>query len=353
MKTPGNPWRFRPAIPFLCVVRIQDEHWQSLMRSLGPEGFEDAAMELFRWQSRANPIYARFCELLHRGADRVSIMEDIPFLPVSFFKTHTLLSGEWESERVFTSSATTGVVPSRHEVQSFAWYLETAESCFAAQYGSPGEWAWLALLPGYLEREGSSLVAMADHFIHLSKYPESGFYLDDLEGLKRQADLLISKRVPVIVLGVTHALLQFADRFPSDWGDRVMVMETGGMKGHGPERVRGEVHRLLREKLGLPVIHSEYGMTELFSQAYSTVEGRFMAGPFMRVTVRDINDPFSFPGFGRSGALCIIDLANYATQAFLATQDVGRVYPDGSFEVLGRLDGSDIRGCNLMVGDLD
>ena len=310
-------------------------------------------MALFRWQYRANPLYGRFCDLLHRGEGRVMGMEDIPFLPVSFFKTHILHSGEWNPERVFTSSATTGVVPSRHDVRSYAWYLETAEACFSARYGSPADRAWLALLPGYLEREGSSLVGMVDHFIRHSSYRESGFFLDDLAGLKRQADLLISRKAPVIVLGVTHALLKFAERFPSDWGDRVIVMETGGMKGHGPEMVRGEVHRLLRERLGTPVIHSEYGMTELFSQAYSTGDGRFIPGPSMWVTVRDINDPFAFPGYGRSGVLCIIDLANYATQAFLATQDIGRVYPDGSFEVLGRLDGSDIRGCNLMVGDLD
>lgn len=334
-------------------MEVRDAHWQELVRRMRPEEFRDAAMDLFRWQYHANPLYGRFCDLLRRCPDRVGKVDEIPFLPVSFFKSHTLRSGNWTAEQVFTSSTTTGLVPSRHEVRYLAWYLETAEACFSERYCSPFEIAWLALLPGYLEREGSSLVCMADHFIRHSAYPESGFFLDDLSGLKERADALAVSGVPVIVLGVTHALLQFSLRFPSSWGDRVMVMETGGMKGHGPELVRSEVHRMLQEGLGIGNVHSEYGMTELFSQAYSTGGGRFLPGPSMQVTVRDINDPFAFPGYGRTGVLCIIDLANYATQAFLATQDLGRVHPDGSFEVLGRLDGSDLRGCNLLVGSLD
>jgi hypothetical protein len=329
-----------------------DKYWQSKIRALRPGAFEQIAMELFHWQFDNNQLYRAFCELIHHTPAEVSAWHHIPYLPISFFKTHRIQSGDWEPAMTFTSSRTSGTNQSQHSVRSYSWYLESATTSFAAQYGTPAQYAWMALLPGYLERTGSSLIDMAAHFIRRSRHPESGFFLDDFGKLKAQIDRLHFDHKKVVLLGVTHALLQFAKQFPSSWNQDIIVMETGGMKGHGPELVRYEVHQQLQKSLGVDHIHSEYGMTELFSQAYAPKDGLFHPGPAMRVTTREINDPYTFPGYGKTGLLCICDLANYATQAFIATQDLGRVYPDGRFEMLGRLDGSDIRGCNLLVGDV-
>ncbi len=329
-----------------------DKYWQSKFRDVRPAAFDEIALELFQWQYANNSLYRDFCQLIHQTPGEVVSWNLIPYLPISFFKSHLVQSGEWDPVMTFTSSGTTGLNQSRHNVRSVSWYLESATTAFAAQYGAPTQYAWMALLPGYLERTGSSLIDMAGHFIHKSVHRESGFFLDDFEKLKAQIDNLNAKQVKVILLGVTHALLQFSKRFPSAWNNQTIVMETGGMKGHGPELIRQEVHRQLHENLGVKHIHSEYGMTELFSQAYSPRDGLFHPGPAMRITTREINDPFKFPGYGKTGLLCICDLANYATQAFIATQDLGRVFADGRFEMLGRLDGSDIRGCNLLVGDV-
>lgn len=335
----------------ICRVIPDDAHWQERIRHAGPDTFDAVAMALYRWQYAANPVYREFCDLVHKAPARVHLVEDIPFLPVTLFRDLDIRSGTWAPETVFLSSGTTGSRPSRHAVRSLAWYHEVAETAFRAALGPPSRYAWLGLLPGYLERPSSSLVDMTTHFIRLSPYRESGFFLDESAQLAALILDLVRRQVPVILLGVTHALLQFAREHPARWGSGVMVMETGGMKGHGPELVRAEVHECLKTSLGVDCVHAEYGMTELFSQAYSHEEGKFRPGPAMRVTVRDIHDPFRFPGYGRPGLLCVMDLANYATQAFLATQDLGIVYPDGQFEVIGRQDGSEARGCNLMVLD--
>ncbi len=318
---------------------------------MAPEDMEVVALELFACQAEHSPVYARFCQLIRRHPRDVDQVDAIPFLPVSFFKTHELTCGEWTPQVEFTSSGSTGTQTSRHRVKDLTWYENIARQGITSAYGPPNEWCWLALLPGYLDREGSSLITMAELFIRESNYPESGFYLRDQDRLIETITRLRSRNIPVMLLGVTFALLQLAER-KLDWPSGVRVLETGGMKGMGPELIRSELHQRLKEGLGVPSVYSEYGMTELFSQAYTNDQVRFVPAPTLFVTTRDIHDPFSFPGYGKTGRLCMIDLANYATQAFIQTDDLGRVYPDGQFDVLGRMDGSDIRGCNLLISEV-
>jgi hypothetical protein len=309
-------------------------------------------MQLYHYQFAHNALYGDFCRITKRTPEQVHSLEQLPYLPVSLFKTHDIRTGYWAAETTFTSSGTTGSLPSRHQVRSLDWYIEVCERCFRGIYGDPRGYAWLGLLPGYLERSGSSLITMMDHFIRRSEHSESGFFLHDHQALQHQLQRLVAASVPVILLGVTHALLDFAEAYPGAWGEDLIVVETGGMKGRRPELIRDEVHQRLCQQLGLPLVHAEYGMTELFSQAWSKGKGLFLPGPTMHVTVRDIHDPFFFPGYGRTGVLCVIDLANVDTVAYVATEDLGRVYPDGSFEVLGRMDGSDLRGCNLLISEI-
>lgn len=328
-------------------------YWQTTVAGVTPDSFDHLALQLFREQHDHNPVYGEFCRILRRTPDQVRRVEDIPFLPITLFRNRDLRTGSWPEETVFTSSGTTGTRTARHRVADLGFYLSNTVRGFHAIYGDPESFAWLCLLPGYLERSGSSLVAMAGHFIARSRYPESGFFLHDHESLHHRITALSRRDVPVVLLGVTHALLRFAEACPGALDPGLIVMETGGMKGQGPELIREEVHQRLRAAWDLRTIHSEYGMTELFSQGYAAQgDGRFRPAPTLRATVRDIHDPFHFPGFGRTGLLCITDLANCATQAFIATQDLGRIWPDGSFEVLGRQDGSDVRGCNLLVQEL-
>ena len=248
----------------------------------------------------------------------------------------------------FSSSATSGQGTSKHFVQDISLYQKSFRKGFALQYGEVKQWAILALLPSYLEREGSSLVYMMDDLIGQSNHPASGFYLNDFQALKQQLGELEKAKQPTLLLGVSFALLDFAEQFPMRV-EHTIVMETGGMKGRRKELVREELHACLQKGFGVETIHSEYGMTELLSQAYSKGNGVFNCPPWMKVSARDINDPLSPAAAGKIGRLNIIDLANQESCAFIATDDLGRVYPDGSFEVLGRLDASDIRGCNLMV----
>ncbi|MEZ5029910.1 MAG: acyl transferase [Saprospiraceae bacterium] len=328
-----------------------DQYWQDRIRRECERDAEQLAMDLFAWQAKENGLYREFCRLVHRRPDHIRDRNEIPFLPISFFKSHVLTSGSWTPTLFFRSSGTTGMVSSRHGVRDLDWYLEVARRGFSEQFGDPSEWCWLALLPGYLEREGSSLITMVDAFIRGSRHAESGFFLRNVEDLLLTVEKVARREIPVMVIGVTFALLQLAEHHLT-WGPGVRVMETGGMKGMGPELIRTELHDRLIRGLGVPSITSEYGMTELFSQAYLREDGRFVPASTLWVTTRDIHDPFAFPGYGRTGRLCMIDLANYATQAFIQTDDLGRVFEDGSFEVLGRMDGSDIRGCNLLVSEL-
>ena len=316
-----------------------------LLADLNEQRFETVASEVFRYQAAHNPLYAKFLKLLNR---QPSTLNRIPFLPIQFFKTQAIKTGDWEPETVFTSSSTTGQTPSRHLVRDVDFYLKNARRGFAQFYGEPSEWCVLALLPSYLEREGSSLVAMADYFIRTSQYPESGFFLHDFEKLRDVLVFCKSKGYKTILLGVSFALLEFAEQHPMDLSG-LTVMETGGMKGRRRELTRPELHQTLRTAFNLEKVHSEYGMTELFSQAYTRGGSLFAPASTMRVLTTEINDPFCPAAPGRTGVLNIIDLANLDTCSFIQTEDVGRVYADGRFEVLGRLDVAEMRGCNLMV----
>jgi hypothetical protein len=309
--------------------------------------FEKKALELFQIQAQENPIYSAYLQGLRIRPPQVGHLKDIPFMPIRFFKEHTVKTGNWQHQSIFTSSGTTGSEVSNHYVHDVNAYLKRCEFCFEHFYGPVEDWTILALLPSYLEREGSSLVAMARHFIDKSKAPESGFFLHNLDALSQTLKEL-KQREEVLLIGVTFALLDFAAQFPGNY-PKLTVMETGGMKGRRKEMTRQEVHRLLQEGLDVPQIHSEYGMTELLSQAYSKGSGQFYCPPGMQVFLRDMNDPFEMHPARNYGVLCVIDFANEKTCAFIETQDLGSLHPDGSFSVLGRMDNAEIRGCNLMI----
>jgi hypothetical protein len=311
------------------------------------ESFGKIALNLFRYQAEANPVYAQYLTYLGVQAHEVANMQDIPFLPISFFKTHSIKSGDWNPEVVFTSSGTTGSEVSRHQVPSLAFYLRHSQRIFEEQFGKLNEFHVLCLLPSYLERTGSSLVAMASHFIKESNSEHSGFYLRDHDRLVRQLEQLKGDR-KVLLLGVSFALLDLAEDFNVDLS-HCMVMETGGMKGRRQEITREELHGILQKNLKIGGVYSEYGMTELLSQAYSTGNGLFKCPSSMRIILKELNDPFE-PEIGSSGAINVVDLANFHSCGFIETQDLGRVDHDGHFEVLGRIDNADIRGCNLLVG---
>lgn len=314
-----------------------------MLANLTEASFEPFAKAVFAYQSANNPLYSSYLELLGPKANL-----PYPFLPISFFKTHSVKTGAWEAETEFTSSGTSGQTPSRHLVRHLDFYLQNSRRGFAQYYGDPSEWAILALLPSYLERGGSSLVAMADFFIQGSRHPESGFFLNDFEQLKTALNVCKSKDRKTLLLGVSFALLDFAAQCPMDL-QGVTVMETGGMKGRRKELTRLELHNTLKAAFNLDTVHSEYGMTELFSQAYAQGGSLFRPSHSMRVVATELNDPFCLLPSGRTGVLNIIDLANFDTGSFIQTEDLGRVFPDGSFEVLGRADAAEIRGCNLMV----
>jgi hypothetical protein len=316
-----------------------------MLADLDGDRFEAAAMAVFHYQAAHNPLYARYLKLLNRP---LSTFHLPPFLPIQFFKTREIKSGDWVPQTTFNSSGTTGQTPSRHPVRDLDFYLENARRGFTNFYGDLSEWRILALLPSYLEREGSSLVAMADFFIKNSKHAESGFFLNNFEKLRDTLVFCKSNNYKTLLLGVSFALLDFAERFPMDLSG-ITVMETGGMKGRRRELTRAELHDTLRTAFCLPEIHSEYGMTELFSQAYAQGGSLFAPAPTMRVLTTEINDPFCPAAPSRTGVLNIIDLANFDTCSFIQTEDVGKVYADGRFEVLGRLDVAEMRGCNLMV----
>lgn len=316
------------------------------IKNVRADSFDKVAEMVFRYQVAHNPLYARYLDLLgypHRSSFIVH-----PSLPISFFKSHDVRTGVWVGEATFTSSSTTGQTPSQHPVRDAGFYLENARRGFAEFYSDPSEWCVLALLPSYLERQGSSLVAMADDFIRQSKYPDSGFFLNDFERLREVLLRCKVMEINTLLLGVSFALLDFAEQCPMDLSG-ITVMETGGMKGRRREITRTELHQSLSEAFQIDRVHSEYGMTELLSQAYATGGPRFTPAPTMRVVATEINDPFCIVAPGRTGVLNIIDLANLDSCSFIATEDVGKVYQDGQFEVLGRLDAAELRGCNLMV----
>lgn len=319
------------------------------IRTVSAQDFEALALEVFRHQVRYNSLYQQYLQLLHIEFEKVQKLSQIPFLPIQFFKSHTIQTGDWVPELFFSSSGTSeAATTSRHPVRSKDWYLEMTERIFRFFYGALDDFCILALLPAYLERQGSSLVLMAQRFIERSQHPRSGFFLYNYAELMEVIRECRSEQTPFLLLGVSFALWELSEQFPEDLSGGI-IMETGGMKGRRREVTREELHAILTKAFKVEQIHSEYGMTELFSQAYSKGEGLFHPAPTMRIMTREITDPLCPQKTGKTGAINIIDLANVDTISFIATDDIGRVYEDGSFEILGRMDSSDIRGCNLLL----
>jgi hypothetical protein len=312
-----------------------------------PDNFNSKALEVFRYQFAENTLYRKFAERFCANPETTRELKQIPFLPVSFFKTDAVSTGEFIPEMIFESSRTTGQIPARHLVKQLALYRESFVKGFEFFYGDPRNYCFLALLPSYLERSGSSLVFMVNELMRLSDHAESAFYLYDLEKLHQVLAKLEKNKQQTLLIGVSFALLDFAEKYSIQLSHAI-VMETGGMKGRREEITRIELHEKLKKKLGVSRIHSEYGMTELLSQAYSAGDGIYKPVPWMKVLVRDEDDPLNLHESGE-GLLNIIDLANRDSCAFIATDDVVKLYADGSFEVLGRMDNSDIRGCSLLV----
>ena len=310
--------------------------------------FEAVALDVFRFQYENNTIYRSFCDHLKKNPKHVSDHLEIPFLPISFFKTHRIVSTQRKAETVFTSSGTTQNTTSKHFVPDVGLYEESFLKAFESFYGKPEELCILALLPSYLERDGSSLIYMVNSLIDRSAHPSSGFYLHNLGELHQKLIALEQKGSKTMLIGVSFALLDLVEQFPSTLKN-TMVMETGGMKGRRKELIREELHQILKKGLGIDHIHSEYGMTELLSQGYSKGNGVFDTPPWMKIITRDTEDPLSIQPNGKTGGINVIDLANLYSCSFIATQDLGKVHSNGTFEVLGRFDDSDIRGCNLMV----
>jgi len=313
---------------------------------LNDHAFNEIALRLFRFQATNNQVYSKYLTYIGVAPDQVTAVGQIPFLPITLFKSHQVMTGEWNPEVTFISSGTGGQSVSRHHVKSKEFYLSHAQQIFEDTYGPLTQFHVLCLLPSYLERTGSSLVAMANHFIAESQSMKSGFFLNDLDRLAGVLEGPADDR-QVLLLGVTFALLDLAEQYELDLS-RCVVMETGGMKGRRPEVTRQELHEILGKNLNAGQIHSEYGMTELLSQAYSPGGGLFRCPSSMRVILKEVNDPFS-PEIRTSGIINIVDLANVHSCAFIETQDLGRIDHRGHFEVLGRMDASDARGCNLLV----
>jgi phenylacetate-coenzyme A ligase PaaK-like adenylate-forming protein len=306
------------------------------------------ALKVFRFQYEKNLVYREFCDFLKTDVQKVKTIQQIPFLPIQFFKSHEVVSNSNPIQTIFTSSGTTGMVTSKHLVTDVSIYEESYRKAFSQFYGNIEDYVVLALLPSYLEREGSSLIHMVDDLIQLSKHPESGFYLHNYDELIEKIIQLDQSGQNVILIGVTYALLDLIEK-QSFQLENTIIMETGGMKGKRKEMIREELHQELCNGFGVKSIHSEYGMTELLSQAYSLGDGIFECPSWMQISIRDTEDALSYIREGKTGGINVIDLANINSCSFIATQDLGKKYSNGSFEVVGRFDHSDIRGCNLMV----
>lgn len=310
--------------------------------------FEKITLKVFRFQYDNNIVYRDFCTLLKKDKSNVKRIEDIPFLPIQFFKSHTILSSTNPIQTTFTSSGTTGMNTSRHHVTDLEFYEESYRLAFRQFYGNIEDYVVLALLPSYLEREGSSLIHMVDDLIQLTNNPESGFYLNNYDELIEKLVKLDNEGQNIILIGVTYALLDLVEKHSFHLKNTI-IMETGGMKGRRKEIIREELHDMLCKGFGVTEIHSEYGMTELLSQAYSLGNGVFECPSWMQILVRDPEDALAYVKEGKTGGINVIDLANINSCSFIATQDLGKIVGNNSFEVLGRFDNSDIRGCNLMV----
>jgi len=312
--------------------------------------FEKTALAIFKHQVSNNLVYKEYINYLGTDTSKITSINQIPFLPIEFFKSHKVTSSKKQTQAIFTSSGTTGNLTSRHYVPDLNIYEASFTKGFEQYYGAVSDYCILALLPSYLEREGSSLIYMMEKLIKDSKHTKSGFYLHNHEELIAAIADLKKQNQKILLLGVSFALLDLAEQHQLDL-DGVIVMETGGMKGRRKEITREELHAFLTKRLGVEKIHSEYGMTELLSQAYSKGDSLFFTPSWMKIMIRDTYDPFSYEKQGRSGGVNVIDLANIHSCSFIQTQDLGRIHADGSFEILGRFDHSDIRGCNLLVNE--
>ncbi len=323
-----------------------DQQTEKIFTIGSEQEFNDLSLQIFRHQYLNNQVYRQYVNNLRVAPESVRHYSGVPFLPIEFFKSHQIIAGrDTKPEQVFVSSGTTNQSTSMHYIADIGLYEKSFLRGFEHFYGPPEQYIILALLPSYLERGNSSLIYMAEKLINKTGHPESGFYLkhnDDLLSILKNHDR------KVILLGVTFALLDLAEEASVRQPD-LIILETGGMKGRRKELVREEVHQILSNAFQVAVVHSEYGMTELLSQAYSKGNGVFHTPPWLKVMVRDVIDPLSMAGHEKTGGLNIIDLANVHSCSFIATQDLGKTHSDGSFEVLGRFDSSDIRGCNLMV----
>jgi hypothetical protein len=333
---------------------VKNMDFENSVFAAPPANFNELAIALFNYQHQKNIIYRKFCDSLHIDAAKIDSIKKIPFLPISFFKTHEIKTGEFETDTIFESSGTTQAVASKHFVKDIDLYRKSFTTCFKKFYGAPQNKCILGLLPSYLERKNSSLVLMVDELIKVSDNPLSGFYLHDHE--KLHSTILHNEllKLPTILIGVTYALLDFAVAYPMQLRHTI-VMETGGMKGRREEMTRQEIHAVLQKQLDISLVHSEYGMTELLSQAYSKGDGIFHCPGWMKILLRDEDDPFHIITAAdaenklQTGLINVIDLANIYSCSFIATDDIGRLHANESFEVLGRADGSDVRGCGLMV----
>jgi hypothetical protein len=323
------------------------KYFTDLLPSINAQNFEDIALELFNFQYKNNLLYQSYAQALGKVPPNVREIGQIPFLPIRFFKSHPVISGIWNPQTEFTSSSTTGQGISKHQVWNLDFYRKTATSIFEQFYGPVSNFHFLALLPSYMERSGSSLISMIDHFINKDKSGHSGYYLNNHDDLLAKIESLKTSNQKTVVWGVSFALLDLAEKGQFDL-NHCIVMETGGMKGRRKEWIRKDLQEFLKTRFNVNAIHSEYGMTELFSQAYSEGDGYFSGPPWMKVVARETNDPFAYVPEGKTGAINVIDFANAHSCAFIETEDLGRVVGN-SFEILGRMDNSDIRGCNLMV----
>lgn len=315
----------------------------------GQKQFSESTLKVFKYQYNNNPTYREYIQSLGKDISKIGDPAQIPFLPVEFFRTRKIISGVDDIDIIFQSSGTTGSSTSKHFVRNIDLYEKSFMRSFRLFYGEPEEYLIAALLPSYTEREGSSLIYMADYLIKKSLNPKSGFYKGDDDGLITMLASARNENRKILLLGVSFALLDLSENYAPDLSG-IIIMETGGMKGRRKEITRAELHSILKTGFNVPAIHSEYGMTELLSQSYSKGDGIFYSPPWMKIIIRDPLDPLTVLSEpGQTGGINVIDLANINSCSFIATGDLGRVHEDGGFEVLGRFDNSDIRGCNLMV----
>ncbi len=313
-----------------------------------PEEFNNLCISIFRFQYENNLVYKEYVDKTNSNINDIKNIEDIPFLPIEFFKTHRIIHKDCKESITFLSSGTTNINRSKHFVASEALYRKSFVKAFEQFYGKVEDYCFLALLPGYIERQGSSLIYMVQELMRISDKPDNGFYLNDFEALKASIEKLENKRQKYILIGVSHALLDFAEAHKIALNHGI-VIETGGMKGRRKELLKEELHNFLKSAFQISEIHSEYGMTELLSQAYSKGKGLFSSPHWMKILIRDSYDPFSYLGTGKSGGINVIDLANIYSCSFIETKDLGKIHHNGQFEIIGRFDNSDIRGCNLLL----